>query len=295
MKPLCEERGNRLSIQVGEEVPASVIGDFGRILQILLNLVGNAAKFTENGSIEVTIDNRLLKPYSSRIQFRITDTGIGIPYSKQESIFCEYVQASSDTAERFGGTGLGLAISRQLIQSMGGELQLRSEPGQGSEFWFEIPLKPSHDGINGENEISTELAIMNQKLLNGVRVLVAEDNEINWIVTESILLRMGAIACHAVHGREAVKLFQNQQFDLVLMDCQMPVMDGFQATYRIRAIEQGTGRSTPIIALTADIVGNTADKCEGAGMNGYIAKPFDVRDLTSKIELIAPDLITLAS
>jgi signal transduction histidine kinase/ActR/RegA family two-component response regulator len=256
------------------------LGDALHLRQVLLNLVGNAMKFTPQG--EVTLRTRLVRDGDiERVAFEVKDAGIGIDASQLERIFEPFVQADDPTHERLGGTGLGLSISRQLVRAMGGELKVTSVHGQGSAFSFELALElapvtapmPLNDLENGS---STER-------LNG-RILLVEDNLVNQMVGVAMLESLGLDIVSAENGEEALAKLAVMPFAMVLMDCHMPVMDGYETTHRIREAESRNGhRRIPIVALTANAFENDVDRCLAAGMDAHLSKPYSTKQLRAAI------------
>jgi signal transduction histidine kinase/ligand-binding sensor domain-containing protein/CheY-like chemotaxis protein len=255
-----------------EGVPDCVIGDPIRLKQILLNLLSNALKFTETGSITLRVsrEDRNCGP-RARIRFTITDTGMGISLPAQAKLFESFTQADNSTTRKYGGTGLGLAISKRLAELMGGTIGLDSEPGRGSSFWFtvEFPISMRTSSVAPLTEAVESTACAGQ---TRARVLIVEDNLINQKVAVHLLSRVGYASDVAANGAEAIDMVQKYPYDLVLMDCQMPVMDGFEATNAIRKAEKPFAH-VPIVALTASVLPGQRAKCLAAGMDDYLAKP----------------------
>jgi signal transduction histidine kinase/BarA-like signal transduction histidine kinase len=269
------EKGLSLVLELGKQVPPVVLGDPYRIRQVLLNLAGNALKFTDKG--HVTVSCALLgADFSSTdgaatLEFKVTDTGIGIEPEYLETIFQEFSQADSSVSRKFGGTGLGLSISRNLVRLMGGEIKLTSQKNKGTTtcFTLRLPIGAAHD--LPQPEYPTAEAEELRLHLRGKQVLLVEDNLFNRQIAKSFLSQAGVQVTEAEHGGRAVELLRRQNFDLILMDVQMPVMNGYTATSVLR---QQLGITTPIIALTANAINGEREKCLAAGMNGYLAKPF---------------------
>ncbi|MBW8873968.1 MAG: response regulator [Acidobacteria bacterium] len=270
-------RYTELGLALGAEVPQWVWGDPGRLRQVLTNLVGNAVKFTEDGAVDVEAE-RLA---DGRLRFRIRDTGIGIPQEAQGRLFSLFSQADSSTSRRFGGSGLGLAISQRIVEQMGGEIGFDSTPDVGSVFWFILPLDPAappappailpgHTAAAGPNG-------------RRYRILVAEDNAINQLVITHELAVLGYEVVAVNNGLEALQAVEKDAFDLVLMDCQMPELDGYEASRRIRE-SPGESREVPIVALTAHALKEDLERCLAAGMNDTITKPFREEVLRQKLE-----------
>ena len=261
MGPVAAERENRLVFQVDEDTPEWVEGDPTRLRQVLMNLVGNALKFTESGRVEVRLLHR-----ESILRLEVEDSGIGIPESKLASLFGAFMQADSSTTRRFGGSGLGLAICRQLCERMGGAIGVRSKPGVGSTFWFELPC-PACEPPEAAEVLDAAA------LPPGLRVLVAEDHPVNQLVVERELSAMGCEVVVVADGQQAVERVRQEDWDVVLMDCYMPVMDGFDATRAIRAL--GDRGALPILALTASATTRDQARVVAAGMDALLAKPVD--------------------
>jgi len=260
-------------------LPLIVTGDQIRLNQILSNLLSNALKFTTTGGITVTIKELERKDDHSKLEFLVRDTGIGIPRDKQSVIFEGYTQASADTTRRFGGTGLGLAICKKLIELQGGEIILESEPGQGSTFGFILTFEVSGDGTRAGDVEAAETFTG----IEGKRILVAEDNKINFFVANKFLTGWGVIVTHAEDGQQALDKLEIEDFDLVLMDLHMPVMDGIEATKIIRSSDNPRINNIPIVALTAAIMSENHDKIDKLNINDYVLKPFKPHDLFERI------------
>jgi signal transduction histidine kinase/CheY-like chemotaxis protein len=261
------------------KLPSEVTGDSIRLNQILSNLLSNALKFTQKGSIHVILRELERKDNKSSIEFLVKDTGIGIPKDKHEIIFESFTQASPDTTRHFGGTGLGLAICKKLVELQGGTLDLESEPGKGSGFRFVlsfgIPEKSEKVPVNDSAE--------SYYGLEGKRILVAEDNRINFFVANKFLLGWGVQVTHAENGKIALDILEKEEFDLILMDLHMPVMDGIEATRVIRKSANPRINTIPVVALTAAIMSENSDKIEDLSINDYVLKPFKPHDLFDKI------------
>ena len=266
LAPEATDRGLRLEFDLDEHSPPVVRGDPTRLRQILVNLIGNGLKFTSVGGVWVKIRCSAPTGQTTNFRFEVRDTGIGIPPERQPSLFHAFSQADLSTNRRFGGSGLGLAISRQLVTAMGGTIDVESEPGSGSTFWFEVPLQL------GDIVVVAEKAALEQADVPPMRVLVAEDVAVNRDLLEALLGRQGHRVTFAVDGEEAVAKAASQQFDLILMDVQMPQVDGIEATRRIRAL-QSAAAATPIVALTANVMDSERQRCLAAGMNMVLTKP----------------------
>jgi CheY-like chemotaxis protein len=256
--------------RVADSVPATLFGDGMRLRQVLINLLGNAVKFTERGSIELRIEPRDAADDRILLLFSVRDTGIGIAYDKQDQIFEAFRQADSSTTRKYGGTGLGLAISRRLVSLMSGQIWVESEPGEGCTFYFTAQF-----GVPAPREAAAASAPL--------EVLLAEDNPINQRIAEALLVKAGHRVTIAGNGREAVDRAAAGRFDVILMDVQMPEMDGLDATRAIRALESSSGHRTRIIAMTAFDQDGDRERCLDAGMDAFLAKPIDHRRLSSSL------------
>ena len=265
-------------MEVPADIPRMLIGDAVRVHQVLLNLLSNAVKFTERGAVRLIVRLRARGDHGVRLLFAVRDTGVGIAPDALERIFQPFVQADGSTTRRYGGSGLGLAIVRQLVALMGGNVQVRSTLGRGSEFSFEVELGVEQDGATLPTP-SRSAPEPRGARLRGVRVLVVDDSAINLEVARRTLEFEGATVRTAGNGLEAVECLLAEPccVDVVLMDVQMPVLDGYDATRRIRS---GLGlRELPIIALTAGTLASQRDQAEACGMNGMVSKPFEVDEL----------------
>ncbi|GAA3446570.1 hybrid sensor histidine kinase/response regulator [Planomonospora venezuelensis] len=271
-------KGLTLTGSCGPELPALLRGDATRIRQILLNLVDNAVKFTPHGGVTVRAGLTGVDPEgTAEVVIEVTDTGIGIPGDKQESLFDPFVQADASTTREYGGTGLGLAISRRLARAMGGDLRVSSRPGRGSTFTCTIRLAQASAAGPPADDGGTAAAPVRRS-----RLLLVEDNELNQMAAMEVLTLLGYHADLATNGQEAIAMAERTQYQAILMDCQMPVMDGYTATTVLRRRE-GKERRTPVIALTAGAFAEDRQRCLAAGMDDFIAKPFDCDELASTI------------
>jgi CheY-like chemotaxis protein len=249
-----------------------------RIRQILLNLLGNAIKFTENGEVKISVSSFQKDDGYWEVLLSVEDTGIGISPEAISKLFSPFTQAESSTTRRFGGTGLGLTISRSLVELMGGKIWAESSPGEGSTFYVLLSLKEA--SLAPHEIICVPNATVQRKIL---KVLLAEDNMINQQVILKMLHRLGHEADSAVDGKAAVEAAINGKYDLILMDVQMPVMDGLEATRNIRRLLAGRPK---IIALTASALKEDREKCLQAGMNDFLSKPIRLQDLKVALEAI---------
>jgi signal transduction histidine kinase/DNA-binding response OmpR family regulator len=271
-------KGLALEAAVAPEVPRMLRGDAAILRRVLMNLIGNAIKFTERGSVRVEV-SRVQSGDALLVRFAVSDTGIGLTREQTSRVFDAFTQADATHARKYGGTGLGLTICRELVELMGGRIGVMSEPGQGSIFWFTARL----DRALASAPVSTATPSRLLAPLAG-HVLLVEDNELNCEVARGMLEGLGLQVSVATNGAEAIQAVAHQSFDLVLMDCQMPELDGFEASRRICAqAAAGGARRVPIIALTASAVRGDRERCLAAGMDGYIAKPIRTADLHAAI------------
>jgi PAS domain S-box-containing protein len=290
-KVRSKEKGLDFSYDVEPEVPDWLLGDAGRLRQVLLNLVGNAVKFTEAGAVTVRVD--VAEPPRNEnviLRFTVADTGIGISPDKQQTIFRAFEQEDTSTTRKYGGTGLGLTIAARLVDLMGGAISVDSEPGRGSTFAFtaRFKLAPEADGSLALRRRQVDAPQPEQASTPAVplRVLVAEDNDFNAQLIEQLLVRRGHHVSLAQDGREALTLLGDSTFDLLILDIHMPELDGFEVTGAIRRRERDTGGHLPIIALTARSRSEDRDKCLAAGMDDFLTKPFRADDLWAVIDRV---------
>jgi len=269
LKPQAAEKGLRLACSVGEAVSGPLRGDPTRLRQVLLNLVANGVKFTERGHVSLDVRGEAAGE-EVRLRVEVRDTGIGVTDEQKPKLFQTFQQADSSTTRKFGGTGLGLAISRQLVELMGGRIGVDDAPGGGAIFWFELTLAA---GMEPAKAASAEASEVEPGPAWDAYVLLAEDNDINALLATEILREIGVGAVRVTNGEEAVEATAQQAFDAILMDMHMPVMDGLEATRRIRALPGPAGQ-TPIVALTANAMKEDAAACRAAGMDAFVSKPF---------------------
>ncbi|MEO5742449.1 MAG: ATP-binding protein, partial [Vicinamibacterales bacterium] len=292
LKPLAigaRQKGLDLQVDVGPDVPARVLGDPVRLRQILMNLAGNAVKFTERGHVRVTVRHEGSEGNLAKLHFSVADTGIGIPEANQRKVFEAFSQADGSTTRRFGGTGLGLAISSTLVQLMGGRIWLESEPGVGSTFHFTIALGIADNPVASTKPAAVGVGDISAPPSRRMKVLVAEDNVVNQKVAVGVLSTRGHDVTVVDTGRKAIAALAHDAFDIVLMDVQMPEMDGFEATAAIRERERTTGGHVRIVAMTAHAMNGDRERCLDAGMDGYLSKPLDPRLLWALVDEYARD------
>lgn len=276
----AREKGLVFEIDIAPDLPGEVMGDPGRLRQVLSNLISNSLKFTRKGGIRVKVwldeDRTGVPELHTRVLFEVRDTGIGMGPEQQKGIFEAFAQADASTTRRFGGTGLGLAICRRLVTMMGGKIRVASKLGQGSAFRFSAVLADAAQGVSQ----LTVPAALEAKSLAGTRVLLAEDHPVNQLLMRKLLQELGCQIEIASNGEEAVKRWREGGLDLILMDVQMPVMSGEEATGLIRIAEAATGGHTPIVALTAHALAGDREKYLAAGMDAYASKPVSPETLT---------------
>ena len=325
-------KGLEFLCQVPESLPDLAVGDPGRLGQVLTNLLGNAIKFTDQGRIGVTVEALRETKEDSLIRFVVHDTGIGISRDQQGRLFESFTQGDDSSTRKYGGTGLGLAISKQLVELMGGEIGVESEAQRGSSFWFTVrfgaaaenesapapqqprpPMPPppppvarpapatppvATGGSRPKQETQPSAGSVSPNHAPAIhrkyRILLAEDNEINKRITLRLLDKLGLAADAVMNGQEAVQALEKKKYDLVLMDCQMPGMDGYEATAAIRTRE-GTARRTPICALTANAMEGDREKCLAAGMDDYVSKPVGLEKLREAVDRWLPGAVKPAT
>ena len=283
LAPMAQRKGLALSLEFDPSLPARVKGDAGRIRQVLLNLVGNAVKFTDSGHVAVRARREAGGDSRPVMVLEVEDSGIGISPAVLERLFTPFFQADQSDRRRFGGSGLGLVISKRLTEAMGAELSVESAAGQGSTFRLSLPLEVLADAPAAAP--AALAGTVSPAPLAG-KVLLVEDNPVNRMLAVAMLGNLGIEVTEAENGLVALQHLEKSRFDLVLMDCQMPVMDGFEATREIRAREHGAlAARIPIIAVTANALSGDSEQCLQAGMDAYLAKPFTLNTLR---EAIAP-------
>ena len=282
----AEEKGLELTTGISEKIPDILVGDPTRLTQVLINLLGNAIKFTEKGSVRLDVqqanNSEMNQQANQQLLFHVSDTGIGISPQQQEKLFSKYSQAGSETTRKYGGTGLGLNISKQLVQLQGGTIRVESVPGKGSTFSVSLLFPES------ESKVLTKKKAVSQEMLQtleGKRILIADDNEYNRItIAETLKLKIRDIRVdEAQDGEQALEMFARNAYDIVIMDLIMPKVDGVEAARIIRNSMPADKKNIPIVALTASVIKSEIEKCYTVGMNGYIQKPFQEYQLFSSL------------
>jgi len=292
------QKGLDFTLDVDSALPEFVVGDQGRLHQVLVNLVGNALKFTEKGevSLKVTCDTDSENPFEpERVRFEVTDTGIGIPSHIQESLFQAFTQADTSTTRKYGGTGLGLNISRQLVEKMGGRMGVQSVEKEGSTFWFTVLFAKANKAQikEAKNAAQSSKDTLTRKRSKDLRILLVEDNMVNQAVAMGMLSKLGYSAQGATDGQEALKILADVDFDLVFMDIQMPIVGGIEATEMIREGKAGgRNKHVPIIAMTAHATSKDRQACLDSGMDDYIPKPISSQLITEAMNrTLSPALL----
>ncbi len=282
-KYLAREKNITLDFDIDKSVPEIVIGDPTRINQIVLNFVSNSMKFTDEGHIQLSF-KAIRKEGMLLLHCEVTDTGIGIPSSKRNLIFETFTQSDSSTTRKYGGSGLGLAICKQLVGLMDGQIGVDSpisHSQQGSKFWFTIPIEEGKKEVKPENDkVEPDYTLKKDN-----KILVVDDNNVNLLLIKKMLMAAGANVISAVHGEDAIEKAKGDDFDMIFMDIQMPVMDGFDATIALRK----QGFQKPILALSANVDKENIEKCITVGMNDYLQKPFHKKQLMNLLEKWAPN------
>ncbi len=275
LAPRAQEKQLRLETRLAPNLPRGIEGDAGRLRQVLLNLLGNAIKFTETGFVRIALESRDAEGGLVWLRFSVSDSGIGIAAEARSQLFQEFTQLDRSATRRFGGSGLGLAISRRIAHAMDGEIGVESTPGRGSTFWLELTLPRAESLPQGRAEPAASAA-------PALRILVAEDNPLNQQVALGLLRRQGHVVELVANGREAVEAVRTREFDVVLMDVHMPGLDGLAATREIRRLE-GERARIPIIALSASVLEGETEQCRAAGMDAHLAKPIDPAALAAAL------------
>ncbi len=284
--PKAYEKSLEIHVFINSNVPEEVIGDPARLRQILNNLVGNAVKFTEEGEISIAVEAFEEDNETVRVRFEVSDTGVGIAEKDIAKLFKPFIQADASTTRKYGGTGLGLAITKELVKLMDGDIAVESIKDKGSKFYFTAKFKIFNIGNNeNNNNVVTMTQYSNKETKKGLnpRILLVEDNEMNRKVAIMMLQQMKMNCDIAVDGYEAVKVCSQKEYDIIFMDCQMPILDGYGSTKKIRELEMGK-KHTPIIAMTANAMEGDKEKCFASGMDDYISKPINYDSILKVIE-----------
>ena len=281
LAPKAEEKNLQFRFSLDSRIPQNLVGDALRLRQVLINLLGNAIKFTSSGEVDFQVSLESQASESLKIRFSVLDTGIGISRENMKNLFKAFEQADTSTTRRFGGTGLGLAISKRLVELMGGEIGVESKEGEGSLFWISLPfLKAEKKELPKKKRALEKLSGTSGEKGETKRILLAEDNPINRRVALTMLEKMGYLTETAENGVEVLERTEGRNFDLILMDIQMPEMDGFEATRLLRDREKLEKREKiPIIAMTAHALAEYREKCLAAGMDDYVTKPVTPKNL----------------
>ena len=277
----AKEKGLRLKVIFDEDIPDLIIGDTVRLSQILYNLLSNALKFTSQGSVKLIVELVEEKKDNTVICFSVIDTGIGIPEDKQDKIFEQFEQSSLDITRKYGGTGLGLSITKRLLELQNSHINLKSKPGEGSNFYFNLTFRKNQ--YKSSNTPLLKDPASRNDMLKGTRILVAEDNAINRFVIKNYLDKWSVISDYAENGKIAIDMVQESEYDLILMDLEMPELGGIDATISIRKLKGEQFKVLPIIALTASAMGHIRKTVMDAGMNDYVLKPFNPMSLYHKL------------
>ncbi|MDZ7616676.1 MAG: ATP-binding protein [Patescibacteria group bacterium] len=296
----ARHKGLTIDYMVEDSVPHWLLGDERRLGQVLGNLLSNALKFTEHGEIQVRVSLDETDLQTAAIRFVVTDTGVGVPVERQQVIFDAFAQADGSSTRRFGGLGLGLSICKQLIDLMGGQIGFRSTPGNGSSFWITVPLQvysgakalsPAAGARAGQFGLTDSEAAReaeSEGKRGRFRVLAADDDYLSRTLVEMLLGRAGCLIDTATNGREAVMLASQSQYDLILMDLQMPELDGLTAIRQIRGVASGINRTTPVVALTAHTMPGDCERCLDAGADEYLTKPLPPDALLAVVARFLP-------
>lgn len=277
-----KEKGLEFRVDIDSKIPSDLIGDPTRISQILNNLCGNAVKFTDKGNVQVVVTYQAKNDDQVKLKFEIKDTGVGIPENKQDHIFDSFSQADSNTTRLYGGTGLGLTISKKLIEVMGGCIHVKSDLEFGTTFSFDLTFTISHR--SKLKIVSKRECLQETNKIKGMHILLVEDNRMNVLILKQFLIKWGVTYDIAINGQEAFEKVQSDSFDMVLMDLQMPIMDGYKATESIRSLADEKFKKLPILAFTASSYNEIQKRVLESGMNDFVTKPINPEELYLKIE-----------
>lgn len=283
LSPRAREKRIELALLFDSDVPRALRGDEGRLRQVLINLIGNALKFTESGKVVVQVVGESINNLQAQLRFTVSDTGIGISQAAQARVFDAFSQADGSMTRKYGGTGLGLAISKRLVEGMNGEIGFESTLGQGSTFWFTAGFETLPEGVASSRITDALIGVARFPSSLQGRILIAEDNAVNMEVVICHMEKLGLHADMVGNGLESLAALEHIHYDVVLMDCQMPEMDGYEATAEIRRRE-GPDKHTPIVAMTAHALDGDREKCIAAGMDDYLSKPVKVEELAALLQ-----------
>lgn len=282
MRYKTSQKGLKLNFRISEDIPEMVSGDEVKLNQIMLNLVGNAIKFTSRGEIGIEVELEERSDRQMLLSIAVSDTGIGIPQERVQTIFNSFTQSDNSTTRLYGGTGLGLTITKKLVELQGGTIGVESKPGEGSVFRFTLPFR-----LTNAEDLSVDTHpddLESTEILRGRKILVVEDNAVNQFVVAFVLEKWGATVTLCEHGLEALMIMEKERFDLVLLDLEMPVMDGFETARQIRGGPRPViRRDMPVIALSADAFEHNKPRVLEAGMNDFATKPIDRGNLLATI------------
>ncbi len=286
LRPQAEKKGIDLMLSIGNNIPNYIWGDSGRIRQIITNLVGNAIKFTNHGYVRLSASVQD-DDGNKTLHISVEDTGMGIPASKLSEIFDKFTQADASVTRKYGGTGLGLAITKQLVNMMGGEIGVESAEGKGSTFWLTIPCKAASASDAQDSSLEGTSCNINKNriAIADAKALLVEDYPVNQVFAKKLLKKFGFVNIDlAENGVEAIEKYRSNKYDIIFMDCQMPELDGYQTTTKLRMFEEGTPLHTPVIAMTANAMVGDREKCLKSGMDDYLSKPLRAEHLRKIIE-----------
>jgi len=282
----AKQKNLYIKLKIDETVPKTIIGDYIRVRQVLSNLIGNAIKFTIDGGIEVSVTSGKFCNEGIKLEFRVADTGIGIPKDKLNKLFKSFSQVDDSNTREYGGTGLGLAICEKLVGMMDGEIWVESQEGVGSKFYFTAVFRFEKGDVEGTRKLEGKWATIGTENNESRKVLVVEDDKISSKITTILLEKMGFSVTAVVDGRAAVEILKKEPFHLILLDMNLPYVDGYSIASMIRSEKQHINNRTPIIAITAYALKGDREKCMNAGMNEYISKPINTEEFINKIKSI---------
>jgi CheY-like chemotaxis protein len=278
----AKQKGLELDFYIDEDIPEFLEGDIVRLRQVISNLVGNAIKFTPSGSIEMKVEDCGWDSRNIKLLFSVKDTGIGIEEDQKSLLFGRFTQLDSSYTKKYQGTGLGLAISKEIIELMEGEIWCDSKIGIGTTFYFSLSLKVTSD-VDNEKSGNT-IEDDGKSMIRQKKVMVVDDDDISRLIIVKILEKRGISVFAANNGKDAIEIFKREKLDLIILDIQMPVLDGISTVTKIRDIEASTGTHTPVIASTAYVLPEDKEKFLNLGMDDYLGKPIDIASMKGKVE-----------